>query len=62
LSVASTASFHYWELPLTAYPPIRQGGVILKWSKNVEDAQAFRAFLISPEGRAILKRYGFSGE
>jgi len=49
----------YWEVPLDAYPRIQQGGAILKWSKNPEAAQAFRAFLFAPEGRAILKRYGF---
>ena len=64
LAVAPNAAGHghYSEVPPNAYPPIRQGGAILKWSKNVEAAQQFRAFLISPEGRAILKRYGFSGE
>jgi molybdate transport system substrate-binding protein len=53
---------HYWEVPRDAYPRIQQGGAILKWNRNPEAAQAFRAFLLSPEGRAILKRYGFSPE
>jgi molybdate transport system substrate-binding protein len=53
---------HYWEVPRDAYPRIRQGGAILKWAKNPEAAQAFRAFLLAPEGRAILKRYGFSSD
>jgi molybdate transport system substrate-binding protein len=53
---------HYWDVPRDAYPRIRQGGAILKWAKNPEAAQAFRAFLLAPEGRAILKRYGFSSE
>lgn len=53
---------HYWEVPRSAYPRIEQGGAILKWTKNPEAGQALRAFLLAPEGRAILKRYGFSGE
>lgn len=53
---------HYWEVPRDAYPRIQQGGAILKWTREPETAQAFRAFLLSPEGRAILKRYGFSPE
>ena len=53
---------HYWELPRDTYPRIQQGGAILKWTRNPEGAQAFRAFLLAPEGRAILKRYGFSEE
>ena len=53
---------HYWEVPRDAYPRIQQGGAILKWTANPESAQAFRAFLLAPEGRAILRRYGFSSE
>lgn len=52
----------YWEVPQSAYPPIEQGGAILSWTTNPQAAQAFRAFLLAPEGRAILKRYGFSGD
>jgi molybdate transport system substrate-binding protein len=49
----------YWSLPVDSYPPIRQGGVILQWTREPQAARAFRAFLLAPEGRAILKRYGF---
>ena len=52
---------HYWEVPVGAYPRIEQGGAILKWTRSPKAAEAFRAFLLAPEGRAILKRYGFSG-
>jgi molybdate transport system substrate-binding protein len=53
---------HSWAIPADSYPRIQQGGVILKWTHSLAAAQAFRSFLLSPEGRAILKRYGFSGE
>jgi ABC-type molybdate transport system substrate-binding protein len=36
-----------------------QGGVILKAVKNRKAADQFRAFLLSDEGRAIFKRFGF---
>jgi len=49
----------YWEVPLDAYPKLEQGGVILKSAKNIEGARAFRDFVLSENGRAILKRYGF---
>jgi len=52
----------YWEVPPSAYPRLEQGGAILRWTLNPEAAKAFRAFLLAPEGRAILKRYGFSGD
>ena len=56
LALAPSAHGKYWEIPVDAYPRIEQAGLILKDSP---DSQAFRAFLVSGEGRAILKRYGF---
>jgi molybdate transport system substrate-binding protein len=47
----------YWEIPVTAYPRIEQGGVILKDSKA---GREFRSFLLGDGARRILKEYGFS--
>lgn len=52
----------FWEVPREAYPRVEQGGVIMKWTRHPAGAQQFRAFLLAPQGRAILKRYGFAGE
>ena len=60
MAPGSAAQGHYWEVPRGAYPPIVQAGAIMRWTKNPEVAQAFRQFLLAPEGRAILRRYGFS--
>ena len=49
----------YWEIPLDAYPRMDQGGVILSWAKDMAAAQALRAFMLGPEGKDILRRYGF---
>jgi molybdate transport system substrate-binding protein len=49
----------YAEVPADAYPRIDQGGVILSWAQDREAAEALRAFLIGPEGKAVLRRYGF---
>jgi molybdate transport system substrate-binding protein len=48
-----------WKVPTDAYPPIRQAGVILKQAASPAQARAFRAFLLGPEGQAILARHGF---
>ena len=48
-----------WEIPLDRYPRMNQGGVILKWAKDPDAAQAFRTFLIEPTGRSTLKKFGF---
>jgi molybdate transport system substrate-binding protein len=50
----------YWEVPVDAYPRMDQGGVILSSSKDQDGAADLRSFITSAEGRAILKKYGFS--
>ena len=49
----------YWEIPLSAYPRMDQVGVILRTASNRQAADRFRAFILSDEGRAIFKRFGF---
>jgi molybdate transport system substrate-binding protein len=49
----------HWEVPLDAYPQMNQGGVILPWAKDMAAARALRAFVLAPEGKAVLRRYGF---
>ena len=49
----------YWEVPQDAHPPLDQGGVVLKHARNRAEALAFCAFLRSPAGLEILRRYGF---
>jgi molybdate transport system substrate-binding protein len=56
LAPGVSARGRYWEIPLNAYPLLEQGGIILKDSKGARD---FRAFLLSANGRRILKQYGF---
>lgn len=48
-----------WKVPANFYPAIRQAGAILKRTQVPEQAQAFCAYLLGPEGRAILARHGF---
>lgn len=62
LALAPTvqATGNYWELPLDSYPKMDQGGIILKATKNRELANAFRAFILSPNGRETLRKSGFS--
>jgi|KBSMisStandDraft_5_1062788.scaffolds.fasta_scaffold35953_5 molybdate transport system substrate-binding protein len=48
-----------WEVPRDAYPKMEQGGIIVKSSRHAALAQEFRTFLLSEQGRSILKRFGF---
>ena len=49
----------YWPVPLDAYPPLNQGGVILNWAQDRSACDQLRGFLMSDPGRAVLRRYGF---
>jgi molybdate transport system substrate-binding protein len=50
----------YWEIPQKYYPHMQQDGVILSWTKEHAAAEALRSFVLGNEGRAILRRYGFT--
>ncbi|MBO0698649.1 MAG: molybdate ABC transporter substrate-binding protein [Zavarzinella sp.] len=60
MSPAMKDKGRYWLVPLDAYPRLEQGGVILTGARDAEAARSFRAFLTGPDGRAVLKRYGFT--
>jgi len=49
------------EIPKTAYQPIAQGAVVLKYGKehHPEIAQQFYDFIYSAKARAIFERYGY---
>jgi molybdate transport system substrate-binding protein len=49
----------YWEIPAEAHPPIEQGAVVLKSSKQQEPAKQFLAFIKGAQGQEVMKRYGF---
>jgi molybdate transport system substrate-binding protein len=56
----STQSRGRWSLiPEELHKPLDQSLAILKTTKKEKDARAFAAFLSGPEGRAIMKKYGF---
>jgi molybdate transport system substrate-binding protein len=46
-------------LPAASHPPIRYPVAKLRRSTHAE-AEGFRLFLLSPEGRAVFTRYGFT--
>jgi molybdate transport system substrate-binding protein len=59
LSPAMREKGRHWEVPLDAYPRLEQGGIILSWARDRPAAEALRAFVAGPGGKAVLKRYGF---
>lgn len=59
LAPAMQTAGRYWEIPETMHPPIEQGAVMLTGAKQKEAAAAFLEFVRSPQGLAIMTRYGF---
>jgi molybdate transport system substrate-binding protein len=49
----------YSEIPLTFYPPIRQGAVVLGASRNKPAARQLLAFLRRPDTARLLTTFGF---
>ena len=50
----------YWEIPANTHPPLEQGAVILKQSKNPETAKQFLEFIKGSQGQETMTRYGFT--
>ena len=49
----------YALVPQELHPPIDQGAVVLTGAADPAAAQAFLDFVLGPEGRIVLDRYGF---
>ncbi len=64
LSLAVTptmkAKGRYWLVPSSMHETIAQSGVILHGTKHRKAAAAFRDYLLSDQGQAILAKHGFA--
>src|SRR5947209_8545519 len=49
----------YFEIPPDMYPPLDQGAVVIKASRNKDQAKQFLAYIKNPESVALMQRYGF---
>jgi molybdate transport system substrate-binding protein len=49
-----------WTIPADLHPPLEQAAVVIASSRNKAAANAFLEFAKSPEGKAILAKYGFT--
>lgn len=60
LAPAMKSAGSYWLIPAEAHPPLEQGAVIVKQSKNQDAARQFLHFMQGPQGQEIMTRYGFT--
>jgi molybdate transport system substrate-binding protein len=58
LSLSVQSNGRWTLIPEELHQPIDQGLAILKSTKNEPAARAFAAFVSSPQGKAIMKKYG----
>ncbi len=49
----------WWAIPPDSYPAIEQGALVLRGAANPGAASRFLDFVLGPQGRAVLDRYGF---
>lgn len=60
LAPHAAAGGRFVEVPVDLYPPIEQGGAILRWAANPAAARRFRAVLLSEAGRTVLRQHGLA--
>jgi molybdate transport system substrate-binding protein len=59
LPAEMVAKGRYWVVPGEMHAPIEQAGVVLTPARDRRAADQMRSFLISAEGRSILRRHGY---
>ncbi len=60
LSIADTPEVGYEMVDESLYQPLRQSMVVVKGARHEQLARDFAAFVNGPEGRVVMKRYGFA--
>ena len=58
-SVADVPELEYVLIDDSLHTPINQAVAVIKTSKAEKEARAFIDYVNNPEGRAVMKRYGF---
>jgi molybdate transport system substrate-binding protein len=60
LSLSMQSKGHWVLIPEELHKPLDQGMAIIKSTKNEQAARAFNEFVNGPQGKEILRKYGFS--
>lgn len=59
LSPTAASQVRFVEVPAADYPPLLQAMVVLKSSKNQQEATKFESFMRGSEAKSFLKQFGF---
>ncbi len=60
LSLSQQSDGHWVLIPEELHKPLDQGLAVIKGTRNEKLAREFAEFIKGPEGRAVLKKYGFA--
>jgi molybdate transport system substrate-binding protein len=60
LSLSMQSNGRWSLIPEELHRPIDQGLAIMKSTQKAEAARAFAAFIVGPQGRAVMQKYGFT--
>lgn len=59
LSIANVPEVYYTVIDPSLYQPLSQTIAAIKGTKNVDLARRFISFVLGPQGRPIMRKYGF---
>lgn len=59
LSLSVQSNGRWSLIPEELHQPIHQGLAVMKTTQNEQAARAFASFISSPQGKAVMKKYGF---
>lgn len=59
-AAAGDVKSRYFLVPQELYPPLDQGLAVIRDAPAEAAARAFAAWVVSPRGQAILRKYGFT--
>jgi molybdate transport system substrate-binding protein len=59
LAIANVPEVEWVLIDVSLHAPLNQATAVIRWSPRPELGRSFIQFVNGPEGRAIMKRYGF---
>ncbi len=59
LSISIGAGGRWTLVPQQAHRPLKQALAVIKGTRHEAEARRFAAFINSPQGRAVMRKYGF---
>jgi len=59
LSLSTQSSGRWLLIPAELHKPLNQALAVIRGSRREQEARRFATFINSPQGRAVMRKYGF---